>query len=239
MLVYKSFETKEEQDEWIAKEIIKNLTEDELTTRDIIVINPNPLSTRNNVGNIRRLLFQNGINSHIAGVGYSPDVFYLNDHESVTFTGINRAKGNEAGMVYVINAHECVCSEQSTFGANISMNRNRLFTAITRSKAWVRIVGVGDEMKALEKVLDLVKDNHFTLNFIYPTPEQIKYLNIVNRDMNDNERRNIVQHNQHLYDILDDLKNGKMHREDIPLEIIEQFLKIFQGNNNGGGTYCI
>jgi superfamily I DNA and RNA helicase len=45
-----------------------------------------------------------GINSSLAGVSSSPDVFFEND--LVTFTGIFRAKGNEAAMIYIINAQE-------------------------------------------------------------------------------------------------------------------------------------
>ena len=38
-------------------------------------------------------------------------------------------------MVYIINAQDCF----SAFG-NLAGVRNRLFTAMTRSKAWVRVV---------------------------------------------------------------------------------------------------
>lgn len=46
LIIFKSFETQEEQDRWVANEIKKNLENDELRPDDIIVINPNPLTTK-------------------------------------------------------------------------------------------------------------------------------------------------------------------------------------------------
>ena len=132
LIQFVSFKNSTEQTEWLAKEIGRNLAEDEIRHGDIIVINPDPLTTRSNVGPVRSLLLDMGIQSHLAGVDTSPDTFFQPHEESVTFTGVHRAKGNEAGMVYVINAQDCHSS------ANLATIRNRLFTAITRSKAWPR-----------------------------------------------------------------------------------------------------
>jgi superfamily I DNA and RNA helicase len=141
LIQFHSFKDQKEQDDWIASAILENLSKDELRADDIIVINPDPLTTRNVVGSIREQLLKNNVNSHLAGIDSSPDVFFNADNESVTFTGIFRAKGNEAGMVYIINAQDCYYS----FG-NMATVRNRLFTAITRSKAWVRVLGFGKGM---------------------------------------------------------------------------------------------
>ena len=96
LIQFVNFETKEQQAEWLAEQIQKNLKEDELDADDIIVINPDPLSTRAEVGKPRRLLFEMGIETHLAGVDVSADVFFDQRNESVAFTGIFRAKGNEA-----------------------------------------------------------------------------------------------------------------------------------------------
>lgn len=119
------------------KEIQVNLNSDELRYDDIVVINPDPLTTRSRVGRIRRQLLELNINSHLAGVDTDTDIFFQSGVPSITFTGIYRAKGNEAGMVYIINAQDC-----DTVGGNLGCIRNRLFTAITRSKAWVRVLGI-------------------------------------------------------------------------------------------------
>ena len=110
--------------------IVKNIHEDELKPEDILVINPDPFTTQKNVGLVRKALQQNDIDSEIAGVTTSRDIFRKNG--AVTFTGIFRAKGNEAAMVYIIHAQDCADS----FDPNhLALIRNRLFTAITRSKA--------------------------------------------------------------------------------------------------------
>jgi superfamily I DNA and RNA helicase len=76
LIQFVNFETKEQQAKWLADQIQKNLKEDELDADDIIVINPDPLSTRAEVGKPRRLLFEMDIETHLAGVDVSADVFF-------------------------------------------------------------------------------------------------------------------------------------------------------------------
>lgn len=77
LIHFHCFNSKEEQANWLADAVKSNLTEDELRPDDIVVINPNPFSTKSEVGFPRRLLFEHGINSHLAGVDTSPDVFLI------------------------------------------------------------------------------------------------------------------------------------------------------------------
>lgn len=202
------FNSPEEQARWVVDAIKRNLEQDELRPDDIVVINPDPLSTRNVVGPIRGRLFELGINSQLAGVSTSQDVFF--DSDSVTFTGIYRAKGNEAGIVYILNAQDCYGS----FG-NMAGVRNRLFTAITRSKAWVRVLGVGPNMQALMQEFETVRQNGFSLRFRYPTAEQRKHLNIVNRDMSEAERRRVGKKKDYVAELLNDAEAGRLYPEDL------------------------
>ncbi|RFZ01136.1 hypothetical protein DSM43518_05629 [Mycobacterium marinum] len=141
LVFFGQFHSKQDQDQWVADQIAANLAADELRHSDIIVINTDPLTTRSNLGPIRKLLRDKHIATHVAGEDTDADVFFLPGAESVTFTGIFRAKGNEAAMVYIVNAEEC-----QTSAYNLATVRNRLFTAMTRSKAWVRVLGVGPQM---------------------------------------------------------------------------------------------
>lgn len=231
LFMCKVFERKREQDEWVAQEIIKNIKEEELRADDIIVINPDPLSTRDAVGTIRRILNDAGIFSHIAGVDSSPDVFFDANNDSVTFTGIYRAKGNEAAMVYVINAQDCNGEDSFQPFTNVAILRNRLFTAITRSKAWVRVVGVGSQMKELKEEIDSVKSHKYKLEFIYPTAEQRKKMNIVNRDMSQAELDKVNKNRQSWNDILTDLLAGDIYLEDLGEEAVSRMRDIL---NSGG-----
>lgn len=224
LIQFHRFASSEEQDEWIADAIGRDLQDDELRPDDIVVINPDPLKTRDAVGKMRRLLFERGINSHLAGVDTSPDVFFDAEGESVAFTGIFRAKGNEAGMVYIVNAHDCY----SSFG-NLARVRNRLFTAITRSKAWVRVLGVGEKMDKLIEEFDEVRANDFRLRFRYPTEDERKHLNIVNRDMTEDEKRRVRQKKGELAQLLEDLETGRVYVEDLGTDQVKRlraFLKM-------------
>lgn len=207
------FENEEEQSKWVVEQIQKNITDDELNHQDIMVIHTDPLTTQNEVKNIRKELFDNYINSHIAGAA-NPDLF--NASNSITFTGIYRAKGNEAGMVYVINAQHCY------EGIHLSRKRNILFTAITRSKAWVRVVGYGDRMKKLIEEFNKVKENNFTLKFVYPTAEERKKMNILHRDKTKTEQKKIEANITNLADLIGALQKGDMYLEDIPDELKKQ-----------------
>lgn len=204
------FDNEDEQNKWLIKEINNNLNADELRHDDIVVINPNPLTTRERTGKIRKALFDLGIQTHLAGVDTDADVFFKMDIPSITFTGIYRAKGNEAGMVYIINAQEC-----NGDGVGLATLRNRLFTAITRSKAWVRVIGYGNKMKGLVDEFNKLKNNNFILDFNYPTDELLSKLRIVHRDLSPDKKRKLESKINLFADLIKDLKNGTLHLEDL------------------------
>ena len=85
-----------------------------------------------------------------------PEDFFRKD--SIVYTSVFRAKGNETFMVYIVNAQRCINSLIPR------SDRNALFTAITRSKGWVKVMGYGEEMKVLCKEFEQVKNND--LNYI-------------------------------------------------------------------------
>ena len=229
LLQFHSFETEEEQANWLCSAILQNLRNDELRPDDIIVINPSPTKTIAAVGPIRKRLFNHNVETHLAGVDTTADVFFHSDFNSVTFTGIYRAKGNEAGMVYIINAQDCY----SSFG-NLASVRNQLFTAITRSKAWVRVVGIGEDMEKLKAEFEQIKNNGFKLKFRYPTEAQQRQMNIVNRDLTEEEKRRVSKGKNGLAELIGDLESGKIFLEDLGEEQVER-LRIMlnrEGNNH-------
>lgn len=218
LIIFKSFSNNSQQIEYVVNEIEKNLKEDELTLDDIIVINTDPLKTKDVVGAFRQKLYEKGINSDLAGVSTSPDVFYTG--EAITFTGIYRAKGNEAAMVYIINSQDCFG------GYELAKKRNILFTAMTRSKAWVRVCGYGENMESLVKEYEKVKDNSFRLKFTYPTREEREHMNVVNRDMSAEEKNKLIKNEKSLNELLLDLKTGKVKKENLPQETLEELKSL-------------
>lgn len=210
----KEFDSRVDQDEWVAKQIEKNLKEDELTTRDIIVVTLNPISAENDTAYLRSRLLEFGINNHMAGVTTSPDQFFKED--SIAVTGIYRAKGNEAAMVYVIN------SEYAFSGADLNRKRNMLFSAITRSKAWVRVIGCGPNMVELAKEFKKIENSGFKLSFKYPTIKEMEQMRIINRDLNETDKRKREKTLEELNKLVDDLKTGAIRSEDINPSIKKQ-----------------
>jgi superfamily I DNA and RNA helicase len=220
LISFKQFDTEEAQANWLVAEIKNNLEKDELRHDDIIVINPDPLSTRSKVSPIRAKLLDIGIQSHLAGVDTNPDVFFQNDKNSVTFTGIYRAKGNEAGMVYIINAHDCHSSW------NLARIRNRLFTAITRSKAWVRVLGIGDGMAHLIGEYSKLREKEYKLDFIYPTKAEREHMQVVHRDMSEEDRRLLSSREQNLARLIADIESGNVYLEDLDPKLTRRLQEL-------------
>jgi superfamily I DNA and RNA helicase len=223
LLQFKSFNNIEEEAEWVANGIIKNLEEDELRFNDIIIIHPNPLTTRNYVSYIRTKLLEKNIETHIAGYDSSPDEFFRED--SITISQIYRAKGNEAAIVYFVNADYCYS------GANLASKRNILFTGITRSKAWVRVSGIGGNMDNLIQEYNKVKDKEFKLDFIYPNADERKKLRIIHRDKTKSEEENIKFTESKLKGILSELKDGKIQKEDLSEDIRKELMELLMNES--------
>lgn len=224
LIQFHSFKTKEEQAGWLVERINENLDADELDRDDIIVINPDPISTRREVGLPRKLLFELGIDTHLAGVDFSSDLFFDNTNKSVAFTGVFRAKGNEAGMVYIMNADACADS----FGS-LARVRNQLFTAITRSKSWVRVLGVGPRMDILVAEFEKVKAENFELDFIYPTAEVRRKLKIINRDMTEAEKNTARASSEQLLKLIDDVEAGRVLIDDLPGNVVLRLRALLSG----------
>lgn len=223
------FDSEADQARWLVDQIERNISLEDLSHDDIIVINPDPISTVKKVGLPRKLLFEKGIQTHLAGVDTSSDVFFKTDEQSVAFTGIFRAKGNEAGMVYVINAHDCY-----TAWGNLGRVRNQLFTAITRSKAWVKVLGVGAGMQKLKEEFERVEAHNYELSFVYPTEETRKHLRVLNRELTAAEKKTIKGAASRVSTLVDDLAEGRVLIEDLPREELERLRKLLaSGSANG------
>lgn len=224
LIQFKVFDDEAKQSDWVVQEIQKNLSADELRHDDIVVINPDPVTTRAKVGPIRSALLELGINSHVAGIDTDPDVFFQTDVPSVTFTGIYRAKGNEAGMVYIINAQDC---HSSAF--NLASIRNRLFTAITRSKAWVRVLGVGSNMRKLEEEFKLLLGRQFELTFRYPTQAERQQLGVIHRDLTAVERKRLRTRQKDLASLVQDLDAGIVQIDDLDNDLVQRLSDLLKG----------
>ncbi len=218
ILGFYKFSDDVKQYEWIANEIEKNLNEDELEPKDIIVIHPDALTAKSATAVLRGLLVRKGINCHLAGVSTSQDDFFVDG--SIAFTSIYRAKGNEAAMVYVMNTQFCFA------GYQLIKKRNILFTAITRSKGWVRVCGIGPGMDGLHEEFKKIQANDYHLKFTYPTKEEMNHLNIIHRDLSGEEIKKIEKVNDEAKSLLEKLENNEIKPSDLSQEIKQKLRKM-------------
>ncbi len=213
LIQFRKFEDSLKEAEWIANDIEQNLKQEELRYQDMMIIHPDPKVTKTYVSQIRMLLLDKGIRSHIVGVQTTPDDFFQDD--SIAITQIYRAKGNEAAVVYFVNADLCAR------GVNLSRKRNIIFTAITRSKAWVKVSGTGSDMDLLISEYQRVKEKNFQLEFVYPNEEQRQNMRIIHRDKTQNEILEIKKSNFSLSEITNKLIRGEIRKEDLDLSTLK------------------
>lgn len=200
-----------EQDEWVAQQIAKNLADDELDHDDIAIVLPDALTARKRAGRISRALSRHNIASHLVGVGSAVDEFWVDD--SISISHIFRAKGNEAPMVYALDAHDAVGR------AGAITRRNTLFTAITRSRAWVRICGWGPAMPELAAEVDKVRAKDFQLTFKVPTADERAKLRRIHRERSAEETAAIRRTTEDFARAVDALDREEFDIEDLPANI--------------------
>lgn len=217
-----SFTDIESQYEWVAREIQNDINERELDPDDILVIFPNAITAKKEYMMFRNHLAVKGIDSNLAGVTTSRDIFKVEGH--VTCSSIYRAKGNEAPMVYIVNANTCV------EGPELIKLRNTLFTAVTRSRGWVRILGVGTGMTLLNEEIEKCKMNDFTLKFTIPTRNKIAQLRLVHKELSQEEKRNQEKIRRNLDNLKDSARKGELDDASL-LELVDLIKK------NGGEKF--
>lgn len=221
VVITKLFINTDEQDSWIATEIQKNIEEDELDATDILIVLPSPLHAQKRAFSIRNALIERGISSHLVGVNSGVDTMYLPD--SVAIAHIFRAKGNEAAMVYVCDSQISPTEEKDV------IKRNTLFTAITRSKAWVRICGIGSDMDLLIEEIDKVKNKNYKLAFDIPSASQLRQLRQKEaRAKSEREIELIEEKEKSLSDLIDQLDNGEFSLGDLSESLRKQLVNRIQ-----------
>lgn len=217
-VVMQQYATADKQYKAIAEAIKANIQSDELDPDDIMVVFCSPMTIREDSAALMRALAKLNISSHVPGVTSSRDEIFKPG--SVALTGIYRAKGNEAPFVYVVNADYCF------EGFELSKRRNILFTAMTRSRAWVRVSGVGARMEGLVKEAAKVGDNDYRLCFKYPSKEEILKIKRLHRDMPEAEKVAIESDLEGLLRVLKRVEDGDIDPDHLPTEVSSAIKKM-------------
>ena len=214
----------------LIEKIINDLESQHLIDTDLMIIDMDSIGHEENKINLQKVILdkelQNKFNIHLAGASSPEDFFRPNSTPiSIVYTSINRAKGNEAYQVYIVNAQKCV----NTF--SVMRDRNSLFTAITRSKGWVTVLGYGLGMDNLKKEFDTIKKNQFKLHFDkYPTDEEIKDLVRNNQDIAEREQSALDRARKVIKDISKNKVEGdtklKLAMELFGVSSYEELMKV-------------
>lgn len=204
----RSFSTRDEHDAWIATEIERNLNEDELEPDDILIVLPDSYRAKSRAPHLMRKLSRRSIQSHLVGVNSSVDEVFRPD--SVAIAHIYRAKGNEAPMVYAAD------SQHAAGQFNAVTRRNSLFTAITRSRAWVRITGWGEQMEPIHREVKAVFAENFQLGFAIPTGSELAKLRHLHRDRPESVEKSLRKATEGLSVFLEAYDRGELDPLDLP-----------------------
>lgn len=220
------FSTEQEQDAWVASSIRQNLQQDELEPSDILIVLPNAWTAKSRSAALARALASHGIAAHLAGVQTHQDRLFQDN--SVAIANIYRAKGNEAGIVYVLDC------QYVAFGLDLITRRNILFTAITRSRAWVRLCGHGPNIDSVMTEAAAVKQRGYRLEFRLPTPEQSAAMRQIHRERTDEERARAEKAAQGLATFVDGLQRGDISLEHLPVELRTRLAKMMKTHGQIG-----
>ena len=207
-IMIKSFKNVYEQYQWVSEQIEKDIKKNELDPDDILVIFPEAYYSKSQYHDLGEFLEQRGINSILAGVNADRDTFRVEN--CITCSSIYRAKGNEAPMVYIVNAQYCAK------GTEMITLRNTLFTAITRSRAWVRICGILPDIEIIENEARMCISNNFGLRFRIPTKKELESQRLLYRDRTEKEKRKIKEATDAIKFIMESYEKGEIDLEELP-----------------------
>ncbi|EKZ0193385.1 DEAD/DEAH box helicase [Enterococcus faecalis] len=181
---------------WIVSTISNLISQDKLLPEDIMVISLDDRNAKKYFEQISSGLRNLNINTHNLSSNLYEKGFIKEN--CVTLSTVYKAKGNESGVVFVIGVD---VFEYKKNGIDM---RNKVFTAFTRSKAWLKVSGYNITEGALYKELNEVIEKNFILEFIH------KDANIIKRDLNNQDIRM-----KHLRDTMQKLESKGFTKEQI------------------------
>lgn len=203
-----SYKTEDEQYEAVAEKIVYLLTEQDVLPNDIMIIDLDSQYIKLDYSNFSKI-FNNKLMGYkekeiIARINLvdNNNPVRVSMKDSISFTTIYRAKGNEANLVFILNSNKISLSSRNSSG------RNQIFTAMTRAKWQVWLYG--ENMSEYSAELEQVRNNNYQLIFDYPTALQRETI----KKLGDSEEEveTIVSSTESLLD-------------ELPFELVEALLK--------------
>ena len=176
LIKYHSANDFDEEIDWVVKDACSFL-QGGLSPEDIIVIALDDRNARNYFKRLSASFSMAGIaTNNIHADPYSEPPFSISD--KITLSTVYRAKGNEAAVVYVVGVDAIWLRQRS--------ERNKLFVAFTRTKAWLRVSGCKGSTIAIGNEIDSAASDFPYLRFQMPDLSQ---MNLIQRDMSEKTLR--------------------------------------------------
>lgn len=171
---------------------------------DILVVVVDDRNAKQYLNDVQKILAHHNIKSNnIHADKFSIKDFSIEGH--VTLSTIHKAKGNEAYSVHILGIDSLYSLEPSI------RERNLMFTAMTRTKGWVSLSGIGSAAQRWIKELDFALKVCPNIEFKFPSKTE---LSVMKRDIKEKATRKSKQAK-----MLDELL-GEMSPEEI-----KQFLE--------------
>jgi superfamily I DNA and RNA helicase len=188
----------EEEISDVTKRVETDIKTHGLHPEDVVVMCVDDMLARDYFKVLASKLDKLGIScNNLFGDSFGSDVFTR--EKSVTLTTVHRAKGNEGYSVYIMGV-------DALFHRPTVRTRNMIFTAMTRSKAWLHICGTGSAADAFKIELSQAKLNFPHLRFKYPSESQLK---IMKRDLSETVQQRLERA---LEDVIDDLPEDEVKK---------------------------
>lgn len=166
LIEVQEFATRTDEMTWIARSIRKEIKNEGVHPEHIVVIFFDSRRAKKVLLYLQNLLEELDVQSSIPGL---VDVSWeFAEPDRVTLTTVYRAKGNEAPIVYLAGFEAL-----NSYAEEIE-SRNRAFAALSRSKGWLRVSGVGKQMTTVkEEVVTLLQDMPY-FRFLFPNMKDIR-----------------------------------------------------------------
>ncbi|WP_409310420.1 DEAD/DEAH box helicase [Pectobacterium sp. B1J-3] len=156
--------------QWVAEKIRADILDEGLNASDILVVCADDKHYKNYYNQLSFFLSENNIDvNNVNADKYNISDFSVDN--KITYSTIHKAKGNEGYSVYIIGS-ECLYHNPNV------KNRNLLFTAMTRTKGWLTMTGIGYAAIELFDEIQQAKANVPYLKFNYPSGQILDKIEI-------------------------------------------------------------
>lgn len=171
-ITFNCFDSFDEECTHVSNQIIQDISQG-LKPEEIMVLSLDNRYAREYFEEISSQLNEKSISCFNLSTASSYNTKFSIENK-ITLTTVYHAKGNEAYQVYIVGIDQVFSNKNSI------SSRNKIFTALTRSKGWVEITGMGDSCKEFCDEMEKIIDNNFELNFTMP---DLKELKVFQRDL--------------------------------------------------------